>query len=180
MKGCDQQKRSKFHLNLRQLFAHENLSCQLMFPRIDSSLRDELIDRSEWKSFKKQWRSKIGSKLRKCFRTEVEYCDQNGDWLISRDEWLKCCNNTDNNDAGNNNNDEDIIDNNNQQQSKSARPPRNRSQLQQRDHNNRQLHNSHKITTMFTGGGSSSQIMDAYNAKKNLPRKGKNPLNILI
>lgn len=91
-KGCDQRRRVKFHNELRLLLLRENLSCDLVFPHIDTS-RDLAISAAEWKTFKKARRQTINSRLRKCFRTEVAYCDQNGDQMISHSEWLKCCNN---------------------------------------------------------------------------------------
>lgn len=91
-KGCDQRRRVKFHNELRSILLRENLSCDLVFPQIDTN-RDLAINGAEWKTFKKARRATIHSRLRKCFRTEVAYCDQNGDQMISHSEWLKCCNN---------------------------------------------------------------------------------------
>ncbi len=95
-KGCDQRRRNKFHQKLRQLLQKENNSCQTIFNKIDLN-RNLFIENNEWKQFRQIWRKNntINSRLRKCFRTEMNYCDQNYDKKVSQKEWIQCCETSD-------------------------------------------------------------------------------------
>lgn len=91
-KGCDQRRRNKFHQRFREILENDNTSCESVFNRIDSN-SNLFIENSEWKLFRQIWRKTqtINSRLRKCFRTEINYCDQNYDRKLSKQEWLHCC-----------------------------------------------------------------------------------------
>ncbi|XP_054169308.1 SPARC-related modular calcium-binding protein 1-like [Oppia nitens] len=89
-KGCDQRRRNKFHQKLREYLEKDNNSCQSAFDRMDTN-RDMFLENSEWKQFRQTWRKTINSRLRKCFRTEINYCDQNYDKKLSKQEWVQCC-----------------------------------------------------------------------------------------
>lgn len=91
-KGCDQRRRSKFHSKHRQYLKSTNLNCDKVFGIIDVN-HDQMVNDAEWKKYRKRLRKSetISSRLRKCFHTEIQYCDQNEDNLVSKQEWVQCC-----------------------------------------------------------------------------------------
>lgn len=51
-----------------------------------------MLERKEWKDFKKKMRKTVGKKksLRKCARNFLRYCDADKNKRISVDEWIDC------------------------------------------------------------------------------------------
>ncbi|XP_077537780.1 SPARC related modular calcium binding-like protein magu isoform X3 [Haemaphysalis longicornis] len=63
------------------------------FSTLDSN-HNQVLERKEWKQFRRGWASFLEhggrKKLRKCWRNFLRFCDDNDDSRISLDEWLKC------------------------------------------------------------------------------------------
>ena len=90
--SCDQRRRAKYHDQLRSYLSRARLTCESAFDsHVLDSNSDRRIDWAEWKRFKKTWAKQFSKRLRKCFRNEIWYCDQNGDRVLTREEWLACC-----------------------------------------------------------------------------------------
>ncbi|XP_064600640.1 SPARC-related modular calcium-binding protein 1-like isoform X3 [Liolophura sinensis] len=53
---------------------------------------NEMLERKEWKDFKKNMRKTVGKKksMRKCARNFLRYCDADKNKRISVDEWIDC------------------------------------------------------------------------------------------
>lgn len=63
------------------------------FSTLDSN-HNQVLERKEWKQFRRGWASFLEhggrKKLRKCWRNFLRFCDENDDSRISLEEWLKC------------------------------------------------------------------------------------------
>ncbi|KAG8189447.1 hypothetical protein JTE90_012519 [Oedothorax gibbosus] len=118
-KGCSIHKKQEFLDELVQNFIKEmqedakNKSLSIDTPTPEKAARwkfasidansNSVLDKREWKVFKKEWRSfqqrssggggageKRKQRLRKCWRNLPRYCDENDNHKITVDEWLAC------------------------------------------------------------------------------------------
>lgn len=110
-KGCSFQKKQDFLDELVQSFVQEviedakNRSVSVEIPTHEKAARwkfsyidsnsNEVLDKREWKVFKKEWQSfhkdsRQKKRLRKCWRNLPRFCDENNNQKITMDEWLMC------------------------------------------------------------------------------------------
>ncbi|XP_075677636.1 SPARC related modular calcium binding-like protein magu isoform X2 [Dermatophagoides pteronyssinus] len=168
-KGCDQRRRMKFHKQFRQRISSHGFTCDSIFNQIDNGYdqKNELnIDENEFKSFIRLWSTKlsINSRLKKCLRTEIHYCDQNDDGRLSKNEWIQCCN-------------DNITVTNILLSSSSSSSS---SLSTDRSSNYHQFNAGRRDSGLYPGSNFfSTEFAKAYNQKKNRPRFGQNPLKIL-
>lgn len=156
-KGCDQRRRVKFHKQFRQRLSSHGFTCDSIFDQIDGGHdKTFTIEENEFKSFIRLWspRLSINSRLKKCLRTEIHYCDQNDDDRLTRNEWIQCCN-------------DNITVTNIILSSSSSM-------------NHHQFNAGRRDSGLYPGSNFfSTEFAEAYNQKKNRPRSGQNPLKIL-
>ncbi|OTF82742.1 SPARC-related modular calcium-binding protein 1-like protein [Euroglyphus maynei] len=157
-KGCDQRRRVKFHKQFRQRLSSHGFTCDSIFDQIDGGHdKTFTIEENEFKSFIRLWspRLSINSRLKKCLRTEIHYCDQNDDDRLTRNEWIQCCN------------DNITVTNIILSSSSSSM-------------NHHQFNAGRRDSGLYPGSNFfSTEFAEAYNQKKNRPRSGQNPLKIL-
>ncbi|KAH9526750.1 SPARC related modular calcium binding-like protein magu isoform X2 [Dermatophagoides farinae] len=163
-KGCDQRRRVKFHQQFRQRLSSHGFTCDSIFDQINSGQdKSDSIAENEFKSFIRQWshRLSINSRLKKCLRTEIHYCDQNDDGRLAKNEWVQCCN--------------DNITVTNMLLSPSS------SLLStDRSMNHHQFNAGRRDSGLYPRSNFfSTEFAEVYNQKKNRPRHGQNPLKIL-
>ncbi|XP_054722733.1 SPARC-related modular calcium-binding protein 1-like [Uloborus diversus] len=112
-KGCSMHKKQEFLDELVQSFIREmledahNKSIAIDTPTSEKGARwkfasidinsNSVLDKREWKVFKKEWRSfqqrdgrQKKQRLRKCWRNLPRFCDENDNQKITMDEWLAC------------------------------------------------------------------------------------------